>query len=107
MKEDPVENYTVKNDTGEVENGGTMINFHQPEKVGITVTKEWDDSGDQDGYRLTAEQFAAKVHLYKDGVVVEDAVPETVDNGDGTFTVSYSGLDKFRNHGTQIIYTIK
>ena len=85
--------------------GETITNTHTPATTQISITKSWADNGNQDGIRPTEEQFAAKVHLYADGTEVTDAVATVTDNGNNTYTVSYSNLPEKAN-GQTITYTI-
>ena len=86
-------------------NGDTITNTHTPEKTSITVTKKWEDNDNQDGYRLTADEFKNKIHLMN-GEAVVASTPEVTDNGDGTYTVTFSNLDKYAG-GVEIPYTVK
>ena len=106
MKEDAIDEYKSDQPEAGVGNGGTITNTHQTETTEISITKNWADAGDQDDYRLTADEFAAKVHLYGDGKEVTTAKADVKDNGDGTYTVKYTGLPKKAN-GQVIKYTVK
>ncbi len=92
--------------SGDAAKGFTVTNKHTPEVTEITITKKWDDNNDQDGYRPTADAFKAKLHLMADGTEVKDAVAAVKDNGDGTYTVTYTGLPK-KAAGKDIAYTVK
>ena len=76
----------------------------------IEITKEWDDADDQDGIRPDAEEYTAMVHLLAGGqdVTADYADNRTVtDNGDGTYTVSFTGLPKLDEEKAEIAYTIR
>ena len=104
VKEDAINGYTTQNDTAA--NGGTITNSHTPATIAVSITKSWNDANDHDGLRPTAAEFAEKVHLYAGGAIVEDAAATVTDNGDGTYTVTYSDLPKMAA-GTEISYTVK
>ena len=78
------------------------------ETTGISVTKSWNDGGDCDGKRPTVAEFKAKVKLYADGTDVTSTYSDNLtvtDNGDNTYTITYTGLPKNANK-TAITYTI-
>lgn len=109
VKEDAVDQYTASvNDEAAdtVPAGGTIVNKHEPVIIDVEITKQWDDGDDQDGLRLTADEYKAKVHLYADGTEVTDKDAAVTDNGDGTFTVKYTGLSKYKD-GKAVRYTIR
>ena len=103
-EDDVPEGYKV---TGSPANpNATITNSHTPATTTVSITKNWSDEDDQDGLRPTAAEFAAKVHLYAGETIVEDAAATVTDNGDGTYTVTYSNLPKMAA-GTEISYTVK
>ncbi len=106
VKEDAITHYTPTPANATAENGGTIKNSHTPEVTSISITKEWDDADDQDGYRLTAAQFANKIHLMNGNTEVMGYTPTVTDNGNGTYTVTYSGMPKYANK-VEITYSVK
>ena len=78
--------------------GYTLINTHEPETVAVSGTKTWNDNGNQDGKRPAS----ITINLLADGVVIETV---TVTEKDG-WSWSFENLPKFKNHGTEIIYTV-
>ena len=86
--------------------GGTIKNSFTAETTDISVTKEWEDSSNQDGYRPTADAFKADVVLLSNGAEVTTATPTITDKGDDTFTITYSNLPK-RANGNVIDYSVK
>ena len=68
----------------------------------LEITKEWSDADNQDGKRLTADELKAKLTL---SPAVEGKEPTVVDNEDGTYTITYTGLPRF-NNGTEVEYTV-
>jgi hypothetical protein len=72
----------------------------------ISITKEWDDDGDADGVRPSTDEFASWLTLEADGETVDGATPVVVDNGDNTFTVTYTDVDAYDSQGDEIVYTI-
>ena len=68
----------------------------------LEITKEWVDNNDQDGKRLTADELKEKLTL---SPAVEGKEPTVVDNGDGTYKITYTGLPRF-NNGQEVEYTV-
>lgn len=104
IAEDSITGYTA--DKPSATDGDTITNTHTPEMTKISITKKWTDANNQDGIRPSASEYATKVHLMNGETEVENAVPMVTDNGDGTYTVTYSNLPKNSN-GTAISYTVK
>ena len=76
----------------------------------IEITKQWDDGGNQDGLRPTAEEFAEMVHLLADGEDVTAANRDKLtvtENDNNTFTVTYTGLIRRDDAGEEISYQIR
>ena len=95
--------YTVtENPVGEYNfssNGGYNIkNSYTPGKTSVTVTKRWDDAGNQDGKRPNS----IKVQLYGDNEKVGDEVELT----DGNWTHTWNDLPE-KKAGKTIKYTVK
>lgn len=65
-----------------------------PATTDVTVTVAWDDSSNKDGVRPSAEDYAKLLSLTADGEA-SDAQPTVVDNGNDTYTVTYSGVRKY------------
>ena len=104
IAEDSIDGYTA--DKTSAADGETITNSHTPDTTEISITKKWADTNNQDGIRPSANEYAAKVHLMNGDTEVENVVPTVTDNGDGTYTVTYSSLPKNSN-GTAINYTVK
>ncbi len=90
--------------TGSVEEGFTVINTHEVEKIDeIKVTKVWDDADDQDGIR--PEKIT--VNLLANGEMVASAelkaTLRTIFTGD--WTATFKDMPKYAN-GEEIVYTI-
>lgn len=84
-----------------------LSNTYEPEKTDVSFTKQWNDASNQDGERPSTDEFADMLALTSDsGDDVSAATPTVVDNGDNTFTVTYSDLYKYRDQGTPIVYTL-
>ena len=104
VKEDSVSGYTADAET--VANNGTLTNTHTPEVTKVTFTKKWEDHNNQDGLRPATTDYASKLHLMNGSTEVKDVKPTVTDNGDNTWTVSYSNLPKYAG-GTVIAYSVK
>ena len=68
----------------------------------LEITKVWEDNDNQDGIRLTAAELAEKLTL---SPAVQGKEPTVTDNGNGTYTIKYTGLPRFDN-GTEVEYTV-
>ena len=92
VKEDDITNYTSTT-TGDATTG-FMITNTNTEKVDVSVTKKW----------VGPKAGPVTVHLLADGTDTGKTV--TLDEA-GNWTGTFSGLDKYKADGTEIVYTIK
>ena len=91
IKETEVEGYTVEVD------GYNLVNTHIPAVKDITVTKQWDDADNQDGYRLsqiTVELLANNRLVFTVDITEENEWKHTFEN-----------LPVYEN-GEEIVYTV-
>ena len=65
-----------------------------PAYTDVSATITWKDSSDKDGLRPSAEDYAKLLSLTADGVA-SDMLPAVVDNGDDTYTVTYTGVRQY------------
>lgn len=65
-----------------------------PAYTDVSATITWKDSSDKDGLRPSAEDYAKLLSLTADGVA-SDMLPVVVDNGDDTYTVTYTGVRQY------------
>lgn len=65
-----------------------------PAYTDVSATITWKDSSDKDGLRPSAEDYAKLLSLTADGVA-SDILPAVVDNGDDTYTVTYTGVRQY------------
>ncbi|MDO4193893.1 MAG: FctA domain-containing protein, partial [Erysipelotrichaceae bacterium] len=94
-----------KTTTGTIQNTKTSYAVEYTNDYQLTdleITKVWVDDNNQDGKRLTAEELKAKLTL---APAVEGKEPTVVDNGDNTYTITYTGLPRF-NNGQEVTYTV-
>ena len=83
-----------------IEGTKTIItNIHIPELIDKTLTKIWDDNGNQDGIRPTSIQ----VQLYANGKEVGEPITILENNGEWSYT--WHNLPKYEN-GKEIVYTV-
>ena len=75
-----------------------VTNTHVPEMTDVDVEKIWDDAEDQDGIR----PVSVKVYLYAD----DENVAEAVLDSENEWKHVFEGLNKYRDKGTEITYTI-
>ncbi len=95
----------AKTTTGTIENTKTSYQVEYTNDYQLTnleITKVWDDNKNQDGKRLTADELKAKLTL---SPAVQGKEPTVVDNGDDTYTITYTGLPRF-NNGQEVEYTV-
>ena len=78
--------------------GFEITNTHEPEKTSVSGAKIWADSNDQDGIRPDE----ITIRLYADGEEIKSVTVTEEDD----WMFSFSGLDKYRDQGTEIVYTI-
>ena len=100
ISEEPVADYST------TINGYDIVNSYTPGKTSVTVTKIWNDNNNRDGLRPSAESFASKLHLYSGDTEVTGSKPSVTDNGNNTYTVTYSDLPEYAN-GLLIEYTVR
>lgn len=100
VKEEAVEGYDAKVDYNKADGSHTLTNTHTPEVIDIPVTKKWADANDQDGKRPDA----VTVRLYADGKALEGMTATL--NADNGWKHTFEGLPKYRDGGTEIVYTI-
>ena len=55
---------------------------------------------------MSAADYASKLHLMNGDTEVENVTPTVTDNGDNTYTVTYSNLPKYAD-GAAIAYSVK
>jgi pilin isopeptide linkage protein len=94
-----------KTTTGTVENTNTsyVVTYtNDYQLTDLEITKKWVDNNNQDGKRLTADELKAKLTL---SPAVQGKEPIVKDNGDGTYTITYTGLPRF-NNGQEVKYTV-
>ena len=65
-----------------------------PAYTDVSATIAWKDSSNKDGLRPSAEDYAKLLSLTADGVA-SDVQPAVVDNGDDTYTVTYTGVREY------------
>lgn len=65
-----------------------------PAYTDVSATIAWKDSSDKDRLRPSAEDYAKLLSLTADGVA-SDILPVVVDNGDDTYTVTYTGVRQY------------
>ena len=92
VKEDDIANYTVAI-TGDATTGFTITNTNT-EKVDVPVKKEW----------VGPKAGPVTVHLLADGVDTGKTVTLSDSN---SWTDTFSGLDKYKTDGTEIVYSVK
>ena len=100
ISEEPVADYSTTIE------GYHITNSYTPGKTSVTITKIWNDSNNRDGLRPSAERFAAALHLYSGDTEVTGLTPTVTDNGNNTYTVTYSDLPEYAD-GSAIIYTVR
>lgn len=75
--------------------------------VNVQFTKVWSDNNNQDGLRPSAAEYAARLHLMNGTYELTGRTAAVVDNGDNTYTVTYSDLPKYTAANAEIIYSVK
>ncbi len=85
---------------GDMETGFTITNKHEPKEIEIEVEKAWVDGEDQDGLRPAS----VTIVLVIDGTDSDKTLTLSESN---QWKDSFTELPKYRNKGTEIVYTIK
>lgn len=94
ITEDSVDGYTS------AVNGYDVTNTYSPEQTRVTVTKAWEDKNNQDGIR----PVSITVKLLADGADTKETL--TLSSGNN-WTGTFNNLDKYRDGGEEIVYTIE
>ena len=94
VQENTVPGYTTVIDGTSITNTLTS-----PEKTSLTVTKEWSDNNNQDNLRTPVT-----VKLLKDGKTTDKTITLNETNN---WTATFTDLEKNRDGGTPIIYTVE
>lgn len=76
--------------------------------IDMHLTKVWKDGGNAGGHRPAVDDFVKALTLTSSADINLSGIePHAVDNGDGTYTVSYLGLPKYKgNADNPITYTL-
>ena len=93
ITEDKVADYSTDVD------GYDIDNCYTPGKTSVSVTKAWEDAGNQDGIRPNS----VIVQLYADGEAVEGMTKEL--NQSNNWSASFTELDEYKE-GQLIAYTV-
>ena len=91
------EGYT-SNVTGDMENGYTVTNTFNSEKINIPITKVWEDNNNQDGVRPTSVEIQLLANGKETG---NSLLLEEANNWRGSFT----DLNEYKD-GQKIKYTV-
>ena len=76
----------------------------------VEITKVWEDNGDQDGFRPSAEEFKEYLILKADGTDITEDYADSLtvtDNGDNTYTAKWTGLPKYGDGEAIVTYTVE
>ncbi|SEA33730.1 Cna protein B-type domain-containing protein, partial [Lachnospiraceae bacterium NK3A20] len=92
VKEDAVANYSTGYE------GANVTNTYTPGKTSVSVSKTWNDNGNQDGKRPDK----VVIHLLADGTDTGRTLELTENN---RWTGSFTDLDEYAN-GQKITYTV-
>ena len=80
--------------------GNKITNTHVPETTSVNGVKAWADASDAEGFRPTD---GVTVRLYADDTEIDSQVVK----GEGDeWAYSFTGLPKYKEHGTEIVYTV-
>ena len=95
IQEAEVEGYTSS------VSGNKITNTHKPALTSVNGSKVWVDAGNIEGFRPVKD--GVTVRLYADGTEIDSQVVK----GEGDeWAYSFKDLPKYRDHGTEIIYTV-
>lgn len=97
VTEETVEGYTFSNGTDY-----NIVNTYTPGKTSVTVTKAWEDGGNQDGIRPASIQVQLKIKVLLAEISVGDPVELNAAN---QWTYTFTDLDDTYK-GVKISYTV-
>ena len=108
IKEDEVKGYKIgyAGDTS----GYTITNTHTPDTTTVKGYKKWDDNDNQDGKRPTTITINLIADDDSDNPVAHvdlDGNDTTILDEEGNWTFEFNDLPTYRDHGTEIIYTVE
>ena len=103
VEEATVEDYTLKDITGDAKNGYVITNEHTPELTSISGSKTWNDAALKETGKYTRPE-SITVRLLADGKAVDDQT-QTV-TADDNWTYEFENLDKYKD-GEEITYTVE
>ncbi len=86
--------------TGSAAEGYVVKNTHEPETIEIPVEKVWEEEDGTYNHRPDA----VEVELLADG---EDTDHVITLNDDNDWSATFTDIAKYRDHGTEIAYTVK
>lgn len=81
----------------------SVANFFENNTAQLSGTKTWDDADNQDGLR--PQEIV--VQLLADGAEVAGQTAVVRPDANGAWKYSFSDLPKYRDGGTEIVYTVK
>ena len=98
VETDVAEGYSAKV-TGNAKDGFTITNSHAPATTSVSVTKKWEDNGNQDGIRpgSVTVQLKAGTEKYGEAVTL---------NADNKWTYTWEDL-AVKSAGKDIAYTVE
>ncbi len=97
VREDVPEGYTSEQMPGEERTA--ITNTHEPERTAVSGIKQW--LGEDEGVR----PGSIKVQLYADDKYVRSVTVKP--DADGSWSFTFDDLLKYRDQGTEIVYTVK
>lgn len=100
-----IDNGYTSSITGVGSNSMDFTLSYSTQAITLGFTKEWAGDSENTDMRPSANGYANYLTLKADGAT-KYLRPNVNDNGDGTYTVTYSGLDKYDNNNKEITYTV-
>ena len=97
ISENEVTGYTIEITNGE-DNSFIVTNTHTPETISVNGTKIWNDANNKDGSRPKS----IIINLLADG----EKVASVTVTAESEWNFSFNDLAKYRDNGTEIVYTI-
>ena len=104
VTEAKIDGYTTTS-TGDAKAGYTFTNTHTSEKTSVPITKVWSDNNNQDGLRN--ENTTVRVELYADGKATGKTIELSGNPAKNSYSSEFTGLEKYRDQGVEIVYTVK
>ena len=109
VTETRVDGYDEPRVSGNADDGFEVTNHRTPETTFVSGKKVWSDADNLEGYRpeeITVKLLADGNPYKVDDEEVVKVLTEADADENGCWLYSFTDLPKYRDHGTEIVYTV-